>query len=304
MKLFVSFASDDACLSPLRTCVSGGRIDRISARSFACETAFFPATRIWSSLPCSAKRCCAVRRSKPASVAPPIVPTAPNFTRPDTRSRSTGPCACTPSCCPIAMCFLPAVWRSTTTSPVFGHRPDTSVSELNRACVGSTLNPRFGAPPNTIALPLRPISCAWPATPPIAASTSGSALTFASSDSSNDGSDVVPLFERLKADLPLTTASVPRYVCVKIALNAFEIESVRTYVPLIIATPRTIATPVRTVRSFRRRSPRSAKAVNASRSPPSPARSRSGSSARCRARSGRRRGRARGRRSRPRAHRG
>src|SRR5581483_1671869 len=45
---------------------------------------------------------------------------------------------------------------------------------------------------------------------------------------------------------------------VKIAWNAFVIESVRTNVPLIVAIPRMIANAVRTVRSFRPQRPRSA----------------------------------------------
>jgi hypothetical protein len=48
---------------------------------------------------------------------------------------------------------------------------------------------------------------------------------------------------------------------VKIWSNALSIESVSTNVPLIIATPRTIASAVRTVRSLRVRSPLSANFV-------------------------------------------
>ena len=131
-------------------------------RARSGETPLFAPTRIWSSLPVLSKRRWAVGRSKPASVAPPMVETAPNLTRPETRSRSTGPCACTPICWPILMSFFPAVDSSTTTSPDFGHRPPTRVRELNSGCVGSTLKPRFGAPPKTIALPFLPISCASP----------------------------------------------------------------------------------------------------------------------------------------------
>jgi len=58
--------------------------------------------------------------------------------------------------------------------------------------------------------------------------------------------------------LPLITASEFLYDSLKIESNAFVIVSVRTYVPLIIETPRTIASAVRAVRSFRPRRPLSA----------------------------------------------
>ena len=51
--------------------------------------------------------------------------------------------------------------------------------------------------------------------------------------------------------LPLTIASVCEYEDVKIVWNARSIVSVRTNVPLTIATPRTIANAVSTVRSLR-----------------------------------------------------
>ena len=53
----------------------------------------------------------------------------------------------------------------------------------------------------------------------------------------------------------------PWRTSVKIWSNALSIESVSTNVPLIIATPRTIASAVRTVRSLRVRSPLSANFV-------------------------------------------
>ena len=103
------------------------------------------------------------------------------------------------------MCFLPAVERSITTSfRPSATSPSTRVSELNSGCDGSTLNPRFGAPPKLIDLPSLPIRCApSPPTPPSAALTSGSCFTLASSDSSNDGSVPLPLLPRSKADLPV-----------------------------------------------------------------------------------------------------
>src|SRR6476659_4267718 len=58
-----------------------------------------------------------------------------------------------------------------------------------------------------------------------------------------------------KADLPLMTAFDPCRASVKILSKAESIESVRTNVPLIIATPRTIAIAVSAVRSLRLSSP-------------------------------------------------
>ena len=62
-----------------------------------------------------------------------------------------------------------------------------------------------------------------------------------------------------KADFPVMTAFEPYRMSVKIRSNAWSIESVRTYVPLINATPRTIAMAVSAVRSLRLKMPRTAK---------------------------------------------
>ena len=84
------------------------------------------------------------------------------------------------------------------------------------------------------------------------------------SDSSKEGFTASPLSLPVNARLPVTTASVFSYVDAKIALNACEIESVRTYVPQTIATPRTIAMAVSAVRSLRLRMPRMANVVTSS----------------------------------------
>ena len=119
------------------------------ARRRACRT-----TRIWSSLPSLSKSRCAVGRSKPASVAPPIESTEPNLTSPEIRSVSTGPSTWTPIESPTSRSFLLAVDLSTTTSSAFGQAPSTSVRRVELAARdGSTEKPRFGAPPKTIALP-------------------------------------------------------------------------------------------------------------------------------------------------------
>ena len=87
--------------------------------------------RIWSSWPRLSNRFCAVARSKPAIVAPPMDETAPKLTSPEMRNCRTGPRDCTPICWPTAKSFLSAVPWSTTTSPGFGQAPDTRVRVLN-----------------------------------------------------------------------------------------------------------------------------------------------------------------------------
>ena len=66
---------------------------RSPATTSVSETPGSAATAISSNLPALSKIFCAVGRSKPASVAPPIVETEPNRTMPEMRSRSTGPLA-------------------------------------------------------------------------------------------------------------------------------------------------------------------------------------------------------------------
>ena len=59
------------------------------------------------------------------------------------------------------------------------------------------------------------------------------------------------------------TAFEPLRTSVKIEPKALSIESVKTYVPLTIATPSTIAIAVSAARSFRPASPLSATRINA-----------------------------------------
>ncbi len=129
----------------------------------------------------------------------------PKAKMPDRRIRCTGPSAWTPMTSPTLKCSSPAVRLSTTTSFGPGHVPAVNVIELSSGRDRSTLKPRLGAPPCEIALPFFPMMWAGAPTPPIAALTSGSALTPASSDSENGGA----LCELLEiADLPVMTASV------------------------------------------------------------------------------------------------
>ena len=172
-------------------------------------------TRMSSSLPTLSNSRWAVGRSNPARVAPPSELELPNRTKPEIRIVTTGPMAWTPIRCPARRLFLAAVLTSTTTSSGPGQWPLTSSSELNCGRLGSTLNPRLGAPPKAMALPFL-ISWGLPATPPRASRTSGRLRTFASSDSGNDGVEAelapippppAPVSIALR---PVTVASVPR----------------------------------------------------------------------------------------------
>ena len=210
MNSSVSWASSLACASPVLTSVPGGRIVWICSKSRCGETPGLAATRIWSSLPSLSKSRCAVARSNPDSVAPPIELTEPNLTSPETVSVSTGPSTWTPILSPTAMSFFPAVDLSITTWFAPGHLPSTRVRLLNCGFDGSTEKPRFGAPPNAIALPSL-TSCVFSlATPPIASLTSGRSFTSASNDSSKAASVVPESPPVSKADFGVMVASVLR----------------------------------------------------------------------------------------------
>ena len=213
MNSFVSFGVlASPAPSPVRTCVPGGRIgcdlgDELRRRDARLRR------RRGSGRACPPCRRAPARSGgrSPASVAPPIVSTEPNLTSPEIRNCSTGPSRLDADL--VARPRGPSSTRSrrrSTTSPAPGQAPLSSVSVLNSGLVGSTLKPRFGAPPKTIALPSSPISCASPPTPPIAAATSGSACTSASSDSANGGASLpCPSRRGRTADLPVIVASVP-----------------------------------------------------------------------------------------------
>ena len=132
------------------------------------------------------------------------------------------------------------------------------------------------------------------------------ARTRSSTSSGMGGVCALVPWKLMSDSAPLTTASVPAYDSTKIVSNARSIVSVSTYVPLTIATPRTIAIAVSSERSLRPARPLSA-TLRHRCSPPRPPRARSGScstrSGRAPSRSRRRRGRARGRRSTRRASR-
>ena len=71
----------------------------------------------------------------------------------------------------------------------------------------------------------------------------------------------------LNATFPVMTASLFWYACVEIVLKAFLIVSVRTKVPLTIATPRMIAKAVSEARSLRPARPRRATVITGSALP-------------------------------------
>jgi hypothetical protein len=228
MNSSVSPESSLACSVPVRTCVPSGRTAWTSRTSCASLTPGFAATAISSSLPSLSKSRWAVARSNPASVAPPIVETEPNLTVPDTRSCSTEPSAWTPIVSPIAKSSSSAVASSMATSFARGQSPLVSVSGLKRVFSGSIVNPRFGAPPVTIAFPSRPMICASPKMLPSAASTESTPLTVSRTPSSNGGAAKPCSWLRSNADLPDTTAFEPARESVKMRSNAWSIESVRT----------------------------------------------------------------------------
>ena len=170
------------------------------------------------------------------------------------RNGRIGPSAAMPIGSPGRRCSLFATAASTTTwCGPWAQRPSVSSSGLKRGSDGSMPSPNVGFPFESIVSPfLTSFACvespARSSTWPAAASTSGSARIR----SSSAGETVaLPLAEKSTILRPLTTASVRSYEAAKIESNAFEIVSVRTKLPLTSATPTTIASAVRAVRSLR-----------------------------------------------------
>jgi hypothetical protein len=130
---------------------------------------------------------------------------------------------------------------------------------LNRVCEKSTPKPKAGAPPvsTTLSFLSRIFAALASTTRPVAAATLGCCRTSGSKEAGIDGLSL-PSPSNLTACLPLITASVPAYCSVKMFLKAESIASVSTSVPLVIATPSTIANAVSTARSLRPARPRSA----------------------------------------------
>ena len=136
----------------LRVAAAGS--PRISAASFAGVTPGFAFARIWSSLPTRWKSRCAGRQVEAGERRAAEARTRRRSGRGRRSScASVGPFACTPIVCPTCRSFLCAVAWSITTWFGPGQFPSTSVSELSSGRVGSTLKPRFGAPPKATTLP-------------------------------------------------------------------------------------------------------------------------------------------------------
>ena len=192
-------------------------------------------------------------------MAPPRLSTSPKRTIPASVKLRTGPSPATFTCSPTRKPSASAVLTSITTS--FGpeaQSPSTSRNGLKRSSSGSTPSPNVGLLP-WIASPCLSRIFAWFASPdrsrivPAAASTSGSAWIR---PRISGETVALPVCDHSTSFLPLTTASVCSYELEKIESNAFSIVSVRTSVPLTIATPRTIATAVSAERSLRASRPR------------------------------------------------
>ena len=255
MNAFVSFASSAACSAPVRTCVAGGQ-DRADLGDELLRARRRLRRRPGSRRACPpcANSCCAVGRSKPASVAPPIVATEPNLTMPgDLATARPGPRPATPIVSPTVKSFFAAVDSSITTSSGPGPGAlDEGERVERRAASGSTLKPRFGraAEDDRLAVLADQLRLAV--------------------DAADRGRDARQRLDLRRAATRRTAAPSCRAVgeverrlagdrrrpcpgrrSVKIESNALSIESVSTKVPLTIATPRTIASAVRAVRSFR-----------------------------------------------------
>ena len=280
---------------------------RGSASTSCCgETPGFAATRISSSLPCLVEEPLRGRRGRSRRASRRrSSSTAPNLTMPEIRSCSTGPSTCTPIVSPTAKSFLSAVDRRRRPRPARGQaalderqRVELRLASGRRRSRGSARRRR-----RSPCRPCRSAALSLDDAADRVARRPAAPAPPASSDSSNGGLRRSVVARASNADLPVIDRVGARgRRRVKIASNALSIESVRTNVPLTIATPRTIAIAVSAVRSFRASRPLSANAVICA------AISSIASPISCCERAGeladdarRRRGRGRGRRSPPRA---
>ena len=186
MKSSVSAASVGRLLAP-RSNLRGRRQDRLDlATSWASGTSGLAATAISSSCPGFLKRRCAVGRSKPASVAPPIVRPELNWTIPETRGPLDRPLGLHADGLADREVLLRRRLLVDDDLVRSGPRPLDSVSGLNTESPLAMEKPRFGAPPKTTAFPSSPMNwVASESTLPSACATPESARTFGSSDSSS-----------------------------------------------------------------------------------------------------------------------
>ena len=272
---FVSAASAEACAAPVCTSAVAGTRGSSACTSSSGEVPCVAATEMESKCPSFRNRACAVGTSKTANVAPPIESTEPNLATPVISYCLTGPNAATPTASPTPKPSLAEVLASITTwSAPRAHLPAVRLRGEKRRCSVSSPTPNVGAPPlPPIFLPSGSTSCAgfefdWRSKMPPAASWTSGRPRISSRTLAATGAR--PLDENSSSCLPLTTASVSAYDSLKMLSNAFWKVSVRTYVPLIIATPRTTARAVRRLRILRPKRPLSATPIISPSPPPSP----------------------------------
>ncbi len=265
-----SSESSLACSAPDRTVTDVPSSSRMLATSSAGATPSCAATCTESSSPSLSRSAWAVGMSKMANVAPPSELTSPYLAMPTISYSWAGPRAATPIRSPMARFSSSATPSSIATSSApDGQLPSTRLSGLKRSysLAVSRPNANEGAPPVSIGSPSGLSSLVWKSlTEPVATSTPSTARTCSRTSSGIGGGCDCSPSKLMSAPLPVTTASVPAYDSTKMALNALSIVSVSTYAPLIIATPRTIAIAVSTVRNLRPARPRSATPIIPTRS--------------------------------------
>jgi hypothetical protein len=270
VNVVTSAESSLACSVPDRTVTDVPSSLRMRATSSSGATPSCAAACTESSSPSLSRSAWAVGTSKMANVAPPSELTSPYLAIPTISYSRAGPRAATPIRSPTARFSSSATPSSIATSLApDGQLPSTRLSGLNRSysAAVSMPNANDGAPPVSIGSPSGLSSLVWGSvTEPVATSTPSTARTCSRAFSGIGGASDCSPSKLMSAPLPLTTASVPAYDSTKIALNALSIVSVSTYAPLIIATPRTIAIAVSTVRNLRPARPRSATPIIATRS--------------------------------------
>ena len=196
--------------APVRTCVCAGRTARICCSELCARDAGLRRDADLVELARLPNRLCAVGRSKTASVAPPMRASVAELDD----ARRSGTAARGPSACDAdrvadleVLLAVRSCGRSRPRSPS-ASAPSTRLSGLNRACVGSIVKARCGAPPKTDRLAVLADQVGRVGRRRRApAATPGAPRTFASSDSSNGGAVVVA--PRSNADLPVIDASVP-----------------------------------------------------------------------------------------------
>ena len=189
----------------------------------------------------------AVGRSKPESVAPPIDIGRSEATMPEMRSARPAPLPARRSVADLEVLLVGRA-LSMTTSFGPGHSPATRASGLNRESFAIE-KPRFGAPPKTIASLSRSISVVDSlSTPPRRLRRLRPRWTWPQALVERGAG--APLPSKVEGRLPVMRVDALADVG-EDESNAWSIESVRTYVPLTMATPRTIAIAVRVVRSLR-----------------------------------------------------